>query len=49
MTNEDPTADTSAETLETEPLEDLEPDTDEADEVQGGWRRRGEEEEELQM
>jgi hypothetical protein len=31
-------------------LEDLAPDGDEAAEVQGGWRRRGdEEEEELQM
>jgi hypothetical protein len=30
-------------------LEDLDPDPDAAAEVQGGWRGRGEEEEELQM
>jgi len=30
-------------------LEDLAPDSEEAADVQGGWRRREEEEEELQM
>jgi hypothetical protein len=50
MTNDDAheTASTG-EALEGEPLEDLEPETDDADGVQGGWRPRGEEEEELQM